>query len=485
MSSGTNKKAQAKKKKSKLRAPDDPNELSSEEKRRRKFLSRFFTAMFVIPGFFGALITIWGYFSPPFTTISLDDSVQLKNVFFGGNPWLLTCEPYKGQEVNSIFSGLSSLGSGQYKLGVINCELPMPASGKTIIERFKLNKQKKYSRNNLAFTVANGGKPKVVPSFYFSALNQQNNKKKKKKKKQLDTGTLIKNLDEYVTKKVSVRYGKVINGAQLTKQCLSKGSAGIVLVEGEPSLTTTSTIERLAQTYRTVWFCVVDRTKYSFSLEKKFPQLKENMEDGDGKLILFRKKKQKKITESEDEISEKKGSKKKKDDILMVRQLNEVISTSTNVMEFMEKTMAKQDGYYLMEALRKKPTLRYRKKGGKNKNKNKNKKNKNKKDKKDKSTKTQKKENRPKRKKKATPPPPSDTAANSDTSDNKPTREQLEKEAQRRRRMDQEAQAHYAQAADNDEEDYDDDVEEDDEVEVYEEEEEEDDDVDDEDTIEL
>ena len=83
---------------------------------------------------------------------------------------MLTCKPRKGQTINSIFKGLSSSHSEEYKLGLIDCDSPLPSSGKTVIKRFKLNKQKKYSRNNLAFIIAKGKKPKIIPSSYFNAL---------------------------------------------------------------------------------------------------------------------------------------------------------------------------------------------------------------------------------------------------------------------------------------------------------------------------
>jgi hypothetical protein len=313
------KKAGSKKKKSKLRAPEDENSMTAAEKKRKSCLSKFFVAMFVVPGLFGAVASIWTYLSPPYTTIELGDSTQLRNVFFSGEPWLLTCEPYKGQPVNPIFSGLTSNAwtSGGYSLGVINCDLPMP-SGKNVIDRFKLNRQKKYNRNNLAFTVANGGKPQVVPSSYFQVS----------KKKNVDLGTQIKSVDEYVTKKVAIRYGKVINGKQLTKQCLNKASSAIVMLEGEPSTATQAQIERLAQKFRTLWFCVVDRSKYKFSIEKQFPILsrgssgdEENngdaMAEGEGRLVLFRKKKVDGGGGGEEDNGKKNKSVKK--DVLLAR----------------------------------------------------------------------------------------------------------------------------------------------------------------------
>ena len=473
-------KAQNKKNKSKLRAPDDDGP-SAEEKKRKNFLSKFFVAMFVIPGLCGALITIWGYFAPPYTTISLSDSKQLKNVFFSGQPWLLTCEPYKNQEVNSVFAGLSSTGSGKYKLAVINCDLPMPSSGKTVIERFKLNKQKKYSRTNLAFTVANGQKPKIVPSFYFKTGT---------KKKPADVGIQIKNLDKYVTDKVNVKYGKIKNGAQLTKSCLSKTSSAIVLIEGEASIATKSQIERLAQTYRTLWFCVVDRTMYKFSLEDVFPeQLTGTVEEGEAKLLIFRKKKRKKLSgdDTDSTTKDKKGK-----DVLMARPFNGLLSSS-GINTFIEKTTDKNDGLLLMQALRKKPTLRYKKSKSRKK---KEKAKKKRKDKRKKKKSKNKKKTTPKKKKPEPPKPkPPSNEPELDEHGN-PTKAQLEREQQRRMRMDQQAQQHYAQAADEEDEEEEDeeeddvdeneDEEDDDVEEVYEEDEQEnEDDVDDEDTIEL
>ena len=453
----TTKKAMAKKKKAKIRQPDDDETPSEAEKRRKTFLSRFFTAMFVVPGLFGALITIWGYLSPAYTTIALDNNVQLKNIFFGGHPWLITCAPYKGQPINPIFTGISSSSyytSGLYKLAMMDCDLPMP-SGKTVIDRFRLNKQKKYNRNGLTFTVANGGKPQIVPGYMMQ------NKKDKNHAEQ------TKQLNTYVTKLVAVKYGKVKNAAQLTKQCLSKAKSALVLVEGDPSTTTKSMIERLAQKYRTLWFCVADRSKFAFSLEKKYPDiLGLPMQEGEGRLVLFRKKKKAPSENSQDQP--KKG--RKNNDIIMARPFLGLVTGPPDVDSFIEKTMEKTEGLLLMEALRKKPTLRYRGKGTSQK----------KRDKKRKAKKAKKKKNTVKKKKdkKKTAAPPAKKKEPTKPETPEERAQRVEREQKRRLQMDEEAKAHYAQAADvEEEEEEDDDDEDDDAEEVYAEDEEEDEDT--------
>jgi hypothetical protein len=427
--SGMTKKAKAKQQKAKLRAPEDDNEPTSAEKSRKKFLSRFFVAMFVIPGFFGAVITIWGFLAPPYTTIALDNQQQLKEVFFGGFPWLIACAPYKGQPVNPIFAGVSShLVAGSFKMGIIDCDQPMP-SGKTVIERFKLQKQKKYNRNGLSFTVANGGKPKIVPGFYMQS------------KKGGNLHEQSKQLNSYVTKTVAVKYGNVKNGAQLTKQCLSKSKSALVLVEGDASVATKSKIERLAQKHRTLWFCVVDHTKFVFSLDKKFPDvLGTPIDEGEARLVLFRKKKK----PPNDNVEKIKKGRKGSNDIIMARAFNGLITGPPDVDSFITTTMNKQDGMLLMEALRKKPTLRYRGKG---------------KSEKRKSGKKKKMRRKGggrgpiKKKKKREREKPRD-----ETPEEKAQR--VEREVKRRKQMDEQAQAHYAQAADDEEDDDDNDTEE-------------------------
>jgi hypothetical protein len=462
--SGLTKKAQAKKKKAKLRSPEDDLTPTQKEKSRTKFLSRFFTAMFVVPGLFGALITIYNFVSPAYTTIEVDNSIQLKAIFFGGFPWLITCAPYKGQPLNPIFDGLSSsaeYSSSNYKLGTIDCDKPMP-NGKSVIDRFKLNKQKKYTRNGLTFTVANGGKPKVIPGYMMQ------NKKAKNHAEQ------TKQLNTYVVKQVQVKYGNVVNGAQLTKQCLSKPRSALVLTEGDASIATKSLVQKLAIRYRTLWFCVADRSKFAFSLEKKYPELAAPMNEGEGRLVLFRKKKKAPSDSDSDTKNTKKKGRKGSNDILMARPFSGLLTGPPDVDSFIVKTMDKNNGMLLMKALRKKPTLRYRGKGRSQKKKDKTKK---KKTKKHAKKRKKKKSDAKKKPKEAEAQPPKE-----ETPEEKAQR--VEREIARRRRMDEQAQAHYAQAADDEEDedeeeedspDEDEDVEE---VYVDEEEEEEEDTID-------
>ena len=232
------------------------------------------------------------------THIGVDDGAQLREVFFSGNPWLVMCAPYPGYPGNEVFESLAGNAWTRktYRAGMIDCNAKLPSSGKTVVERFRLNYQKGYNRNALAFWVANGGKPKVVPAKML--LPPQSSKKKKEA---VDVSARAVALDEYVAKKVAVRYGKATNAASLRKGCLNKAKSAVVLSEGEPSAGTMAVLERLVSSHRTVRFCLVDHSKYKLSVGKKATWNKKfkgllsaPMEDGEARLVLFLKDKKKK-----------------------------------------------------------------------------------------------------------------------------------------------------------------------------------------------
>jgi hypothetical protein len=247
----------------------------------------------------------------------VDDPARLREVFFSGDPWLVMCAPYEGYPGNAVFESLAGNAWTRkaYRAGVIDCSAKLPASGKTVVERFRLSSQKGYNRNALAFWVANGGKPKVVPAKMLLPPQTKRKSKKKRSAPVDDVSARALALDEYVAKKVAVRYGKATNAGALKKGCLSKPKSAVVLSEGDPSAGTLAVLERLVTNHRTVKFCLVDHSKYKISVGKKSTWNKQfrgllssPMEDGEARLVLFLKDKKKKKKKKKDS----KKSKKKK-----------------------------------------------------------------------------------------------------------------------------------------------------------------------------
>lgn len=469
MSDRTKKKLSRKKQQAKAAATDehgnvrynDETKKTKAEERRAKNLARMFFWMIVGPSVLGGGLGLWSWLSPSYTNISLDDENQLRDVFFSGNPWLVMCAPYPGYPNNEVFESLvnNAWTRKTYRAGMIDCNAKLPSSGKTVVERFKLNYQKGYNRNALAFWVANGGKPKVLPAKMLLPPT-------KKKKKEVDVAARAVSVDEYVAKKVAVRYGKATNAAQLKRGCLSKKVSAVVLSEGDPSTGTMAALENLVNKFRTVRFCLVDHSKYKLGIGKKatwnknFKELlSQPMEEGEARLVMFMRKK----SDSKDAGGSGSGG-----GMLQAQAFEGTIEGPPDVSSFLANRLAPGGSEMMHQVSAKKVSLRYR---GKNWNKKKKQtkkgdedveKNSEKSSSKKPSGKKRRKEARKRKDEEAqkqnrgqeqrAKKSKKDGKQQKDATDSI-SQEQREREARRRREMDREAEQHYAQAA----EDYDED----------------------------
>jgi hypothetical protein len=98
----------------------------------------------------------------PFVDVKTEEST-LKEIFFGGNPYVVYCQAGKSKLVAKlIIEGANSLPRG-VSTAMMNCEEPMVSSGKSVFERFDLN-----PKGIPAFVVANSANPIqfTAESFY-------------------------------------------------------------------------------------------------------------------------------------------------------------------------------------------------------------------------------------------------------------------------------------------------------------------------------
>lgn len=470
---------------------DETKKTKSEEK-RAKTLARIFFWMMVGPSVLGGALSVWSWLSPSYTTIEVDDSALMRDVFFSGKPWLIMCAPYPGYPGNDVFESLAGNAwtRKEYRAGMIDCNAKLPASGKTVVERFRLNSQKGYNRNALAFWVANGGKPKVVPSKML--LPPQTKKKKKKSAAApVDVSARAVALDEYVAKRVAVRYGKATNAGALKKGCLSKPKSAVVLSEGEPSAGTLAVLERLVTNHRTVKFCLVDNSKYKISVGKKSTwnkkfrrMLSAPMEDGEARLVLFlknkknQKKSEKKTSEGEADETKKSGASSDKG--LLAEAFTGTLEGPPSVDAFLEERLALGGRDSMHEVSAKKVHLRYRGKNWKKRQAEKkakkeeeeeaeeqvkdatpSSKSKKKAKKRRKAAKKRRKEEAKKQERRQEQRAKKEAKGEADAAQKADgesiSAEQREREARRRREMDREAEQNYAQAADDYEDDFEDD----------------------------
>ncbi len=320
----------------------------TEAERRKRYLSFAFLLLFGGTGIFSAGSFLWSLLMPTYTTLEVSHVDSLKRVFFSGEPWLVMCSAGRGYGVNSIFEGVAAAEQfqGNFNSALMNCSAKLPSSGKTVIERFKLDKQKHYSESVMAFTVANGGKPKLLPPSYLVA-------------KQGESAKAIKALADLVKRKVSLRYGKVTNQKQLEKFCLKKSLSAIVLTKGKASDATLLSVQALMREHRLMRFCVMDFSKYSLSLPaSSFSSLvkaRKAMAEGDGKLMVL-----KKPTDKDRAGSKRKSGEKASKAKLLVAVDDGVLSDGSR-SEFLKRVQV-GDGMENAVQLVKGPRVKFRRK---------------------------------------------------------------------------------------------------------------------------
>ena len=142
-------------------------EESKSEKRKRQ-IGYAFLFIFGL-GLSQFVLVVYSWFVPNYVRLSVDDPAKLKEVFFGGKPYLVLCNDGE-QAVHSIFTEVSRSVSysREFKTAILDCNQKLP-SGKTTLERFKIKALPKKSKKHLALVFYNGNKkPKQVPLNYLS-----------------------------------------------------------------------------------------------------------------------------------------------------------------------------------------------------------------------------------------------------------------------------------------------------------------------------
>ena len=111
----------------------------------------------------------------------------------------------------------------------------------------------------MAFLVANGAKPHIIPIGYFKEGSDIPNR-----------------LASYVIQQTKVSWASVSDNSQLKSKCFNKRMCAVVLnYEGKLSEGNKAILDTLTLRFRGVQFVVVDTKKYFFSLEPSLPPLTE------------------------------------------------------------------------------------------------------------------------------------------------------------------------------------------------------------------
>ncbi|EKX54365.1 hypothetical protein GUITHDRAFT_99847 [Guillardia theta CCMP2712] len=109
-------------------------------------------------------------------TIELNNADLLKEVFFGGDPWMVHCANENTTGLSAGFLGAAKRLSvtSSIKFGAIDCGGKLP-SNKTFYERFKLPLYDFNKNRPLGFLFANGDSPLQIPDDLYSEPKKLSN----------------------------------------------------------------------------------------------------------------------------------------------------------------------------------------------------------------------------------------------------------------------------------------------------------------------
>ena len=200
----------------------------------------------------GVALAMLGYYfmkgmSNEIPRIDVNDQLALRDVFFGEGASGKKDGPV-GLPISSVFQDSSDDGSAPVEYVLIDCDHILPDSGKSIYEKFKLNKKKRPT----VFVSGKVGPPKQVPE------------------KHLKTGSMLTKL---LKQMLEPHAAKIEKTKELKEKCLNKEICGLLLKGGKPEPYVKHAVANLLGTYPNVQFASVDSTVlFLTNLEEYLPE---------------------------------------------------------------------------------------------------------------------------------------------------------------------------------------------------------------------
>ena len=202
--------------------------------------------------------------------IDVTDQLALREVFFGegasGKDYAVLCHPEAkdgsvGLPISSVFQDASDDGSAPAEFVLMDCDYILPESGKSIYDKFKLNKKKRPT----VFVSGKVGPPKQVAE------------------KHLKTGAFLTKL---LKQMLEPHAAKIEKTKELKEKCLNKDVCGLLLKGGKPEPYVKHAIANLLGKYPKVQFASVDSTVlFVTNLEEYLPEY----EAGVHRFVVFKK----------------------------------------------------------------------------------------------------------------------------------------------------------------------------------------------------
>lgn len=202
--------------------------------------------------------------------IDMSDQLALREVLFGegamGKDYAVLCHPESKDDsvsppVSSVFQDSSDDGSAPAEYVLMDCDYILPDSGKSIYEKFKINKKKRPT----VFVSGKVGPPKQVPE------------------KHLKTGAMLTKLMKQM---LEPHAAKIEKTKELKEKCLNKEVCALLLKGGKPEPYVKHAVANLLGKYPSVQFASIDSTVlFLTNLEEFLPEY----EVGVHRFVVFKK----------------------------------------------------------------------------------------------------------------------------------------------------------------------------------------------------
>mmetsp|Transcript_5272 Transcript_5272/g.11969 ORF Transcript_5272/g.11969 Transcript_5272/m.11969 type:complete len:440 (+) Transcript_5272:117-1436(+) len=223
----------------------------------------------------GVAIAMLGYYfmqgmGNEIPRIDVTDQLALREVFYGegalGKDYAVLCHPEAkdgsvGLPVSSVFQDSSDDGSAPADYVMMDCDYVLPDSGKSIYDKFKINKKKRPT----VFVSGKVGPPKQVPE------------------KHLKTGAMLTKL---LKQMLEPHAAKIEKAKELKEKCLNKEVCALLLKGGKPEPYVKHAVANLLGKYPKVQFASVDSTVlFLTNLEEHLPEYVA----GEHRFVVFKK----------------------------------------------------------------------------------------------------------------------------------------------------------------------------------------------------
>eukprot|EP00047_Mylnosiga_fluctuans_P007216 m.251841 g.251841 ORF g.251841 m.251841 type:complete len:422 (-) comp17430_c0_seq1:144-1409(-) len=213
-----------------------------------------------------ALVASYFGFTAPIKELSVSNPNQLKDVFFSGQPWVIACtKPSDSSIPQIVYDASAELRQLSVHTGTLDCEDPLPDSGKTVFERFGISRGPK-SGGNVVFLTGNGQRPVRVDPQHLETV-----------------GGFVSHVSNFA----QPRLLQPKTQAELEEFCLKRKACAVVLAREKLSSYHQRVLRDAIQKHRNVTFAYLRLKRGALTADPALPA----PEEGAPRLIYFQTEK--------------------------------------------------------------------------------------------------------------------------------------------------------------------------------------------------